>query len=972
MYHEFSSVLSESGSALSAAAATGNSASFMVGRLSYTFGLAGPCVSTDTACSSSLVAAHLGLRSVLSADATAAVAGGANLMLSATTTAAICQLQALSPVGRCKTFEASADGYGRGEGFAVMVLAPESSQKPGAAAVAVLRSTAVNQDGRSSSLTAPNGPAQAALVAHALSHSSLDAVALSYVALHGTGTPLGDPIEANALGQVLGSKGSATRPLSLGSVKSCYGHTEGAAGLTGLLLATGAAVHAVLPPFMHLRSINKYVEGALEEWTAEGNLTAGVPRAQGGSGMLGSPTALAGTSSFGMSGVNAHAIVSVPQDFSELAPAAGLDKSAVLHSIRIWPLPALSCILDYVVASRKSAAFVCSLSAGKASQLWERAAFGKKILAPSVILEAMVASGVATSPSLTATSVAVLDATFGIIELLPHTSAELHCELNLVSGATEIHSAAGGVSSAYLQVAKSAAAVAQQGTPSTFAALLPASCFMNPMAPFLAVVVESTAQLGFHCHPQQLEGASILTMNSKGDAPSAMLACTAFQAPSSAELNSALGAGDALVLASWLQPTAAASLQGLVIKSLADVRRNDVVHAAGSPAWQLTWQPAQVVVDTDAIPALCLTVSTTACPLSQLCCPDQENEASLHALNVVYSSDTCAMADVPPLEIVASSEAHLELLLRSTTAHHCLYTALPPQTTTSADHQTSVNAMLATYKAVLRCKRRLQASLVTFNAIEILPFAVSFQQTAALLQGIARTLFMEDRSMYGPSLDLETHAQVPLSGSELAAALRCPGEFAMAVRGGRTYSLQLGRAMETKPRLEHRIRSAFVAGGTKVRCFPGVHLTGDFLVLFSTLHCFLLLCFLQGLGLEYCRGLVQRGCRLLVITSRSGAIDPDTKAEFAKAGAEVLVLKADGADAASMAATLAYVREELPYIEHYAHAAGVSGFDMLLDLEPDAFWNVTNTKASRNYTVYQTCFIASDEISSAHPALLRF
>jgi acyl transferase domain-containing protein len=146
-------------------------------------------------------------------------------------------------VGRCKSFDASGDGYGRGEGFAAALL---TQARPGQLALAVVRASSVSQDGQSSGLTAPNGPSQTKLVLNALRQGGLAAAALRFVAVHGTGTPLGDPIEVGALGQAArgsqqSSSGSVAAPLVLGSVKSCYGHTEGAAGLTGLLLAAQAA-----------------------------------------------------------------------------------------------------------------------------------------------------------------------------------------------------------------------------------------------------------------------------------------------------------------------------------------------------------------------------------------------------------------------------------------------------------------------------------------------------------------------------------------------------------------------------------------------------------------------------------------------------------------------------------------------------------------------------------------------------------
>ena len=180
------------------------------------------------------------------------------------TTVAICQLGALSPSGRCRTFDTSSDGYGRGEGVVVAVMQPHGPDTA-QSCTAVLAASVVNQDGRSSSLTAPNGPAQSSLISTALAAAGAAAQEVSAVSLHGTGTPLGDPIEVGAVATALGGSRAQpwTRPLSLMSNKSCYGHTEGAAGLSGLLLAAGSLRTQAAVPIMHLRQLNPHVAAAL-------------------------------------------------------------------------------------------------------------------------------------------------------------------------------------------------------------------------------------------------------------------------------------------------------------------------------------------------------------------------------------------------------------------------------------------------------------------------------------------------------------------------------------------------------------------------------------------------------------------------------------------------------------------------------------------------------------------------------------
>ncbi|KAK9803996.1 hypothetical protein WJX72_011444 [[Myrmecia] bisecta] len=311
MHMEYIQYMTGLGVTVTPNVSTGNGMDFLVGRVSYTFGLTGPCISTHTACSSSLVATHLAHNGLAGGECGAAVTAGVFLILLAGTMAGICQLQALSPVGRCKTFDASADGYGRGEGCAVAVLkrfdqssAPADEQP---ASCAVLLGTAVNQDGRSSSLTAPNGPSQSDLISTALQDAGLAPSSLGFVVVHGTGTPLGDPIEVGALGQAVASGGSAAPQLTLSSVKSCYGHTEGAAGLTGALLAIQSLQHKVAAPVMHLRSINPYVDNALSELQKQHRMRASIARVEAPQPSSHSQMT-AGTSSFGMSGVNAHGI----------------------------------------------------------------------------------------------------------------------------------------------------------------------------------------------------------------------------------------------------------------------------------------------------------------------------------------------------------------------------------------------------------------------------------------------------------------------------------------------------------------------------------------------------------------------------------------------------------------------------------------------------------------------------------------
>ena len=206
------------------------------GRLSYLLGLHGPSVVLDTACSSSLVAVHLACQSLRLRECDAALAGGVNLILAPEISINFSKSHMMAPDGRCKTFDAAADGYVRGEGCGVVVLKRLSDAlRDGDRIAALVRGSAVNQDGRSGGLTAPNGPAQEAVIRRALSAAGVAPHDIQYVEAHGTGTPLGDPIEINALANVLCKDRPAGSPLLVGSVKTNIGHLEAAAGMAGLI-----------------------------------------------------------------------------------------------------------------------------------------------------------------------------------------------------------------------------------------------------------------------------------------------------------------------------------------------------------------------------------------------------------------------------------------------------------------------------------------------------------------------------------------------------------------------------------------------------------------------------------------------------------------------------------------------------------------------------------------------------------------
>lgn len=293
-------------STIDAYSMTGATHSTAAGRLSYTFGFEGPAVTVDTACSSSNVALHLACQSLRSGESDLALVGGVNLILTPIAHIAFTKLQAISPHGIVRTFDADASGYVRAEGCGLVVVKRLSDAlRDGDPIMALVRGTAVNQDGRSNGFTAPSGLAQQKVIRQALHNAGLNPLDVDYVEAHGTGTPLGDPIEVEALQTVYGAGRPATQPLKLGSVKTNLGHLEPAAAISGLIKLLLSLSHRQLPASLNFATPNPHIQwqGApvqvvdrLQDWQVGD--TAGK-----------SSVRRAGLSSFGFSGTNSHVIV---------------------------------------------------------------------------------------------------------------------------------------------------------------------------------------------------------------------------------------------------------------------------------------------------------------------------------------------------------------------------------------------------------------------------------------------------------------------------------------------------------------------------------------------------------------------------------------------------------------------------------------------------------------------------------------
>jgi acyl transferase domain-containing protein/acyl carrier protein len=312
---------------LDAYVATGGALNVAPGRVAYTLGLQGPSVAVDTACSSSLVAIHLACQSLRSGESNLALVGGVNALLRPEAFVCFKSWGMMSPDGHCKTFDARADGFVRGEGCGIIVLKRLSDAlASGDNILALIRGSAVNQDGKSSGLTVPNGRAQAAVIRTALKNAGVKPSEISYVEAHGTGTALGDPIEVEALGAALGEGRTKDQPLLLSSVKTNIGHLESAAGIAGVIKAVLAMQHREIPPHLHLKERSHQIP-----WPDFPVIIPTEPTAWN----LDTGSRFAGVSGFGFSGTNAHVVL-------EEAPARASVSTPQKNGFEILSLSAKS------------------------------------------------------------------------------------------------------------------------------------------------------------------------------------------------------------------------------------------------------------------------------------------------------------------------------------------------------------------------------------------------------------------------------------------------------------------------------------------------------------------------------------------------------------------------------------------------------------------------------------------------------
>ncbi len=297
---------------------TGNALSIAANRISYVYDFHGPSAAVDTACSSASLAVHLGVESLRRKECSAALVGGVNAIITPETTIAFSKARMLSPEGKLRPFDAGANGYVRGEGCGMLFLKRlADAEKDGDQVLAIIRATSVNQDGRTSGISAPNGRSQQECIRAAMAQAGVTPADISYIEAHGTGTQLGDPIEMQALTELFPKGEGAESPLYVTSVKANIGHTETAAGVAGLIKTLLLMQHEQIAPQLHFRSLNPHIslEGSRIVLPTE---TIPWPSSKG--------RRLAGVSSYGFGGTNTHLLIEAPAQVASVprSPAAPL------------------------------------------------------------------------------------------------------------------------------------------------------------------------------------------------------------------------------------------------------------------------------------------------------------------------------------------------------------------------------------------------------------------------------------------------------------------------------------------------------------------------------------------------------------------------------------------------------------------------------------------------------------------------
>ena len=608
-----------------------------------------------------------------------------------------------------------------------MVLAPAH---PAQAMVARLCGSAINQDGQSSGLTAPNGPSQAKLLLMAARGGNLPVSGLQFLASHGTGTALGDPIEVGAVGQaMIGSNiRFRTSNVVLGSVKSCYGHTEGSAGIAGLFMAAKVASQHCVPASMHLRNMNPYVEAALGDWHRSLRFAAGLPRQTAPA--IRDDATFAGCSSFGMSGVNAHAVVQRPL-FGDGARQDG-PRCAVWDRQRAWPLVPVHPLLQsgLIYLNERKATLSSALTSSEGTRLLDYQVQGHALMPEAALLELIVAAGRTLSGEETDMAL-----TNGMLRRPVHCSAgsTFECCVHYGSGAVHIVSSLDVVAEASIgcmlwgegiQAATglpSARAIspwaADGSSANPGATALAVGMAMYPEQDSTYVAVHAAWCLSDHQHAHMIVGCQQYALGGKGS--SKARPARAFSSGQHATL---LLGDDVPML----------QLQSLTTRQLAWVLPGRASKTPRATSWQIQLQPARYLTVSPQRPRPCIIFATQPCLMSSLSSLSSFDHGVWHAaLSAVWCDRPATNISASGLpccsELSLGTDAQLELLFHSSEPNQLCYLVQQPGS------PVDMSMALATYRAVAQSAVNVKLSLITFDQCG--GHGASRNTSVALLQG---------------------------------------------------------------------------------------------------------------------------------------------------------------------------------------------------------------------------------------------
>jgi 3-oxoacyl-(acyl-carrier-protein) synthase/acyl carrier protein len=423
---------------VSAYTATGGALSVACGRISYTFSLQGICLAIDTACSSSLVGSHVAMQSIANSESDNVTSCGVNVTLSPVTSEMFSKAGMLSKDGRCKTLDASADGYVRGEACVALELRAPDKACPPSLTAGVLIASAVNQDGRSSSLTAPNGPSQQRTIRCALQTARIDSSDVDGLEMHGTGTSLGDPIEVGAAHAVLIEHTTRNAPLALSAMKSCMGHTEPSAGLAGLFCALRGTNLGSVGGICHLTQINPHLASLTRNATSTDVVALSLPRQLVAFAIYSVQRHNRGVSSFAFQGTNAH-VVAASVTGSDVA-VLSRGQTVPWRRERVWHMPLRHPLLQkaYTKSADDVARFDVCVTCPAQTHLCDHRVSGRGILPAAAFLEVATSAAILTNGNAEVIYKAAFTSPLVISSTLQHTV--FSCAINQLDGIVRIGS----------------------------------------------------------------------------------------------------------------------------------------------------------------------------------------------------------------------------------------------------------------------------------------------------------------------------------------------------------------------------------------------------------------------------------------------------------------------------------------------------------------------------------------------------